>query len=402
MEYKKRNTYDITSDAYSSIKSKLKTFRIQLKSKICFLGFDGYIDSLYTLVKSRKDSKEYIKMDKMSTFGNIVKQAAGSATNIERILKKRTSGGFAPNTAKAMQSLGIKINLVAAVGYPEVKKQFLPFKELGGVDLVNFSNPGETLGLEFDDGKVLLPDFANIMNIDWDLLMDRVGLDNIISMITNSDLMGFGHWASLPYFNNIWTKMIDWILPSIDNLENKLFFVDLADLKKRKSNDIEKMLEILRQINDLVPVVLSLNDQEAMDICKLLDKVDIFKNDIPNHLDLSEGGRAINSELNLSYLVIHTPHFATISLRSGDHCYIRQGFTSKPKYTIGAGEYFNAGISSALCCGLDPAEALLIGNGITGIFIRTGQAPTFDQLIQFLKYYMEYIDHDISEFPHNF
>ncbi|MHA1456972.1 MAG: hypothetical protein ACTSR5_13490 [Promethearchaeota archaeon] len=46
--------------------------------------------------------------------------------------------------------------------------------------------------------------------------------------------------------------------------------------------------------------------------------------------------------MNLSYLVIHSPHFATISTVE-DHYWITEGFTSKPKFTVGAGDYFHSG-----------------------------------------------------------
>ena len=49
--------------------------------------------------------------------------------------------------------------------------------------------------------------------------------------------------------------------------------MDLADIKKRSKSDIQKMLKILQMIDNEVPVMLSLNDQEAIDISKALDDV---------------------------------------------------------------------------------------------------------------------------------
>ncbi|MGV9205223.1 MAG: PfkB family carbohydrate kinase, partial [Promethearchaeia archaeon] len=368
-------------------------------SKICFLGLDGYVDSFYSLVKSRKNPTEWTRMDKMSRFGQIVQEVAGSSANIERVLKKKTSGGFAPNTAKAINGLGITVNLVGAIGYPEINPMFSHLTERDAVNSTNFSDPGETLGLEFDDGKIMLTDFANVMNINWDILVERVGLENLIALVNESDLMGFGHWSLLPHFNEIWTHMMDQVFPEIEDLKSKLFFVDLADIKKRSAEDIRNMLDLLTKIDNDVPVMLSLNDQESIDITKALDSVDVIDPTKENFEDYVEGGKEINEQANLSYLVVHSPHFATITLKDLDHYWVTEGYTSTPQYTTGAGDHFHAGTAIGICCELEPAEALLLGNSLTAIFVRTGESPNFSQLLHFTKNYMKYIENDIPTFP---
>ncbi|TXT58177.1 MAG: putative Sugar or nucleoside kinase, ribokinase family [Promethearchaeota archaeon] len=399
MVYQKLNEYDVTLETFHSLNSKLKRFKDKINSKKCFLGFDGYIDSLYSLVKSRTSLNKWKRMENLSTFGNYISNIAGSSGNIERILKRKTSGGFAVNTSKALSALDVKINLVAAMGFPKIKEVFRPLLSNKTINFISFSNPGETVGLEFDDGKLLLPDFSNIMNISWRLLMKRVGTENLISFIYDSELMGFGHWAPLPHMDDIWQHLLDDIFPSIENLNHKLFFVDLADIKKRSAENILTMLKLLRKINDQIPVLLSLNDQEAIDITKALNRVKWINSTDNEYKDFTDTGKKINQEINLSYLVIHSPHFATISLQDGNHYWITEGFTSQPKYTTGAGEYFHSGATIALSCGMSPAESLLFGNALTAIFVRSGKAPDFTQLVQFIMNYMKYIEKDLSKFP---
>ncbi|MFO8019889.1 MAG: hypothetical protein R6U96_14790 [Promethearchaeia archaeon] len=399
MEYEKRNEYDVTIKTQQSLLRKLPKLKNQFQSKTCFLGLDGYVDSLYSLVKSRKSPLKWTRMDNMSTFGQIVQDVAGSSANIERVLKKRTSGGFAPNTAKAINGLGIKVNLIAAVGYPKIKPIFKDLTDREAVNTLNFSDPGETLGLEFDDGKIMLTDFANVMNINWDLLIERIGLEKLISLIENSTLMGFGHWSLLPHFNEIWQHMLDEVFPKIDKLENKLFFVDLADIKKRSDEDIRRMLDLLAKIDKKVPVMLSLNDQESIDITKALGQVDNINPTKENFEDYVDGGKNINKHINLSYLIIHSPHFATVTLENQDHYWVTEGHTSSPQYTTGAGDHFHSGAAIALCCDITPAEALLLGNSLTAIFVRTGESPNLSQLKHFIKNYMKYVEEDIPTFP---
>jgi len=399
MEYQRKNEYDLTLETFHSLREKIKTIEGKIKSKTCFLGFDGYIDSLYSLVKSRSGPKQWNPMKKMETFGEIIKKVAGSAANIERVLKRRTSGGFAPNTAKAMNTLGININLVAALGYPKIMDLFTPLIDRESVKAISFSDPGETLGLEFSNGKLLMPDFSNVINIRWDLLMERIELDYLVSLMKDSNLMGFGHWTSLPYFNQIWTHILEEVIPKIQNIREKLFFVDLGDIRKRKRKDKTEMLQILQKIDEEVPVVLSLNDQEAIEISKILETVHIIDPTKSNFSDYFEGGKRINQELNLSYLVIHSPHFATLSLADGKHYWVTQGYTSEPHFTTGGGEYFHSGTLMGLSCDLKPEEAILMGNSLTGIFVRTGKAPNFNQLTNYIDNYLAFIEQDLPEFP---
>lgn len=399
MEYQRKNEYDLTLETFHSLREKIKTIEGKIKSKTCFLGFDGYIDSIYSLVKSRSGPKQWNPMKKMETFGEIIKEVAGSAANIERVLKRRTSGGFAPNTAKAMNTLGININLVVALGYPKIMDLFTPLTNKKSVKTISFSDPGETLGLEFNNGKLLMPDFSNVVNINWNLLIERIELDYLVSLMKDSDLMGFGHWTSLPYFNEIWEHMLEEIFPKLPNLQERLFFVDLGDIRKRNRKDKNKMLQILQKIDDEIPVVLSLNDQEAIEISKILENVAPIDPTKPNYSDYFEGGKRINQELNLSYLVIHSPHFATISLKNSEHYWITQGYTSEPHFTTGAGEYFHSGTLIGLSCCVRPEEAILMGNSLTGIFVRTGKAPNLNQLTNYIENYMAFIEHDRAEFP---
>jgi len=395
--YKKRNSFDVTLETLELLSSKLNSLKERLSKKTCFLGFDGYIDSLYSLCKSRDDVSNWTRMDTMKFFGETVSKVAGSSANIERVLKRKISGGFAPNSCKAINAIGLKVILVAALGFPKLHNTFKSLASTNTIEVISLSEPGETVGLEFDDGKIMLTDFGNIFNISWELLLERVGFQKIIEKINASDIMGFGHWALVPAIQNIWYHFEDEIFPKITSLKNKLFFVDLADIKKRSKNDILQMLKTLQNVDQQVPVMLSLNDQEAIDISNALDNVKKIDPNKKNFEDYVKGGKLINDKLNLSYLVIHSPHFATISTKK-DHFWITEGFASKPKFTTGAGDHFHSGVAAGLACNLTPPEAILMGNALTAIFVRTGKSPNFEELSHFIINYMDYVEQDVPDF----
>ena len=99
----------------------------------------------------------------------------------------------------------------------------------------------------------------------------------------------------------------------------------------------------------------------------------------------------------MSYVVIHSPHFATISTKD-NHYWITQAYTSKAKFTTGAGDHFHSAVAAGLACDLTPPEAILMANALTGIFIRTGNSPNFTELSQFIESYIEYVEKDNPEF----
>ncbi|MBD3214335.1 MAG: hypothetical protein GF311_17120 [Candidatus Lokiarchaeota archaeon] len=394
--YKARNKFDKTLDSFQSIKNKLSNLKESLSNKNCFLGVDGYVDSLYSIVQKRKDQNEWKRMDSMASFGNLITKVAGSSANIERVLKRKISGGFAPNSCKALIALGIKVFLLAAIGYPKINEVFKLIDQKS-VEAKSFADPGETLGLEFDDGKIMLSDFENIFNINWDLLTERINTDYLIDKFEKSQFIGFGHWSLVISMGEIWEHLIEEIFPKVANCQQKLFFVDLADLKKRTNEDILNMLKILKKMDKLIPVLLSLNDQEAVDLLKALEIEEfdgIKSNNFQFYADL---GLKLNNKIGLTYLVIHSPHFATIT-KNKDHYWVTEGFTSKPKYTTGAGDHFHAGVAAGLACDLTPPEAILLGNALTAVFVRTGQSPNWEQLSTFIKNYMHYLEVDDPNF----
>jgi len=289
-------------------------------------------------------------------------------------------------------------NCKPSLGNPEIDEIFQPIASRDSVDTISFSNPGETAGLEFDDGKIMLTDFENILKIEWDLLIERVGLEAITKKIEVSDIIGFGHWSLIPHLGEIWPHLMYDVFPNISNLTNKLFFVDLADIKKRSKDDVLYMLTLLEKIDRVIPVMLSLNDQEAIDISKTLENVQNIDPNKNNHADYIEGGKLINNEVGISYIVIHSPHFATISTKES-HYWVTEAFTSKPRFTTGAGDHFHSGVAAGLACGLTPPEAILMGNALTAIFVRTGNSPNFEELSRFIKRYIEYIENDNPDFP---
>ncbi len=339
-------------------------------------------------------------MRTMKEFGSRIIDTAGSSCNIERVLKKDIAGGFAPNMARAIEHLGSQVILVAAMGKPDIKPLFTEFSDK--VKLISIQNHGTTVCLEFDDGKVMTTDFGSINSLTWDKILDTVPRDEFIDLIEDSDAVGCGHWALVPNMNNFWEKMIQEIFPSVSDTKSKYFMVDIADISKRSDKDILKMLNLLHGVETFMPTILSMNDRETIEVSKVLSRNSNTYGGkslqaIYERTDFYDIGTRMNELLDLSYITSHDPHFTTITTRK-DHFWVTEGFTAHPNYTTAAGDHYNAGLLLGLICGLAPYEALVLGNAVTAVFVRTGVSPAIPHVNSFIDNYFHYIEEDDNTF----
>ena len=60
-------------------------------------------------------------------------------------------------------------------------------------------------------------------------------------------------------------------------------------------------------------------------------------------------------------------------------------FVEKPLITTGAGDHFNSGFCLGKLLGFDPAASVLIGTATSGFYVRSGQSPSIDDLVQMLR-----------------
>ena len=392
--------YDVTEHAVATYLKKKEDLWQNAPKKTTFLGFDGYIDLIYSLVSSRESPKKWTRMKTMKEFGSRVLDTAGSSCNIERVLKKDIAGGFAPNMARALENLNSMVILAAAMGKPDIKPLFKEFSER--VKLISIQNNGTTVCLEFDDGKVMTTDFGSINSLSWETIMETIPRDDFIDFIEKSDAIGQGHWALVPNMNDFWKKMIQEIFPSLSDSKSKYFMVDIADVSKRSDRDVLEMLSLLHGIENFMPTVLSMNDRETIEVSKILSKnTEEFGGKILQPIqdreDYYDIGMRMNELLDLSYVTSHDPHFTTITTRK-NHYWVTEGFTAHPNFTTAAGDHYNAGVLLGLVCGLEPYETLVLGNAVTAVFVRTGESPTLHHANSFISNYFHYIEEDDNSF----
>jgi sugar/nucleoside kinase (ribokinase family) len=70
---------------------------------------------------------------------------------------------------------------------------------------------------------------------------------------------------------------------------------------------------------------------------------------------------------------------------------VPNAYTKSAKFTVAAGDTFNAGICLGILAGIEPSAMLVLGNVFTSYFIRTGQRGSKTDIHHFMDHYIEYL-----------
>jgi hypothetical protein len=288
-------------------------------------GFDGFIDSIIRVVDRRRS----MRMDDFDAIGAIpgfagrVAAAAGKSANIELVVEEDRFGGNGPLYAGALGRLGMPTTYLGAVGKDDASRELLPIYEPFAArceEVVPLAAPAHTDALEFEDGKIMLGKTAPVQAVTWERLVERVGLDGLRARCARSRLIGIVNWTLCGGVQGIWEGLIDHVLPTLgeqggqgagpkvprhEGMERRRrVFIDLSDPAKRTDADLLSALEVLRRMDDLVPVTLGLNLAESERVARVLG--------VEAHADapslgesLRGGAERIRARSGLACIVIH-------------------------------------------------------------------------------------------------
>jgi hypothetical protein len=366
---------------------KGKEFPVNLTER-AVLGFDGYLDTLISVVRVRHSPNSYDLMESLSEWAERISQSAGSSASMECITKKISVGGFTSNLGRALSTLCGRVenvHLIGAYGTPELHEVFRQqLVEFYRCVLFPVTNPGVTNAYEFADGKIMMVNFENINNLDWAQILAGVGRDFLIEEYDQSRLWGIGYWASSPHMSDFFTQLQETIFPNLSkSAKEKYLILDLSDVSKKPHDQIQELEALLPRFEEYARVVLSLNDLELNKLGTAL-----LGSDLPPHKAVID---AIRERLNISTVISHHPKIASISAENV-HASIINTYTPSPRFTTAAGDHFNAGISYGLLLNL-PLEVLpLIGNAVASLFVRTGVSPKSSEVQEFISQYNDYLN----------
>ena len=344
---------------------KIARYFGNLRGKIT-LGIDGYIDEVYQIVDTRISLTEYTVFSKMGRFAERILACGGGGLGNEIVRKRRSFGGFTANTGNAAARLGVDTVMLALYGKERLDPVFECFGKMCKV--ISIGEPALSHIYEFDDGKLMLPYIADIMNFDWETLTGALSVEELKAIFNDSDVIAIGYWSGMPAFDEIVTNLCEQV---IADGQNKRMFFDFADTKKRDKKSLRDTLTVLARLNGIIPMTLSMNEHESADVFRFFGE-DFSYEDPGNICDIIE---RVRLKTGLDELVVHTPRYAAAASAREGAAAVPQEYCVNPVRTTGAGDTFNGGYMSACLKDLSAAERLAAANCATGFFIRNGYAP---------------------------
>ncbi len=363
----------------------LDRYAAQLSECPVLVGFDGFVDSIIAVVDQRENVEKYRPMRTIEQFGKRISAAAGHSSNFELVVKLEKLGGNGPIMANALASIGYATSYVGALGYPNLHPVFREFAERA--DCYTIAKPGLTDALEFDDGKLMLGKYEHLGQLTWDRLIEVVGEEQFTQIIQRSGLIGMVNWTMLPGMVDIWQRLVDQVLPGMEQQVNgrrRMVFIDLADPEKRTRQALDEALSLISRFQAHVDVTFGMNLKEATQVAAAMG---IDMTDDPESA-IEPTARKMVEQLGVHCVVIHPLRTAAGATRVDGRVvsslmpgpYVRQ-----PKLSTGAGDNFNAGVCLGMLAGLPIDQALVVGNATSGHYVRNAASPTLSQIATFCR-----------------
>jgi hypothetical protein len=337
-------------------------------------GFDGFIDT-------------FIRVEQpptMAELGPKITAAAGIAASYPAQHKGDKFGGNGPLLASALHSIydgAIDLTYIGAMGRDHILPIFADTLASKTSHLYSLAEPAHSDCLEFDDGKVMLSDMRSCSEITWERILEVVGADALDALLQESDFIGAVNWGKLPHVGEIWHRIAQ-RLSQLGVEKKKLpFFMDLAEFEQRPRADLEQLLADLPAITEQCHTILSFNLKEAWQMGAYFG-ADFSGKKSPE--SVTELASYLKTHIETDRIVIHPNDGAACASATGT-VYLAGPVVKTPLISTGAGDNFGAGCLSGTLLGLDDLGMLLCGNCSSGYFVRTGESPTFAQIGELIK-----------------
>ncbi|MFQ3577758.1 MAG: PfkB family carbohydrate kinase [Verrucomicrobiia bacterium] len=340
------------------------------------LGLDGFIDLILHVVKTRTSETSYERFTSMSEWGQRIKDAEGLSANFEFVPQIIKLGGNGPIMANALLAMGFPVTYIGNLGWPDVHPIFVPFASRA--DVISIADPGTTDAVEFDNGKLMLGKYQSLRDLNWDNILERVGLEKLTRVFEQSRFVALVNWTMIDSMSDIFRHLLDEVAPKL--AQRQTIFFDLADPAKRSREDIAEALALIGEFENFFDVILGLNMGESRQIGEVLG--------IPAPPQEMEPVRIhacrIREALNVNTVVIHPIPFAAAANKT-DSAAVAGPHTAHPKITTGAGDHFNAGFCLGQLLGASLEESLQIAVATSGFYVRNAQSPSLEDLAGFLS-----------------
>jgi hypothetical protein len=352
-----------------SLLEELRDHRLE-----AFAGFDACIDTIVRAVRDRDSDGLALYFSSTEEFGTYLASLNGKSCGIELETKISKPGGNMLITSNALGTLGVKTQCAGTFGIPGINPAFLTVSE--NCFLHTIAETITATAIEFSDSKVIIFDPGSYRELTWESLKDRISAAELADMIRGKDLVAFVNWSEIEHSTSIWKGFLEEVLPAIPIPSLKpVCICDLSDCSRKSPEEIRYALQLLGEFRKYFSVTLSLNQNEAAIVSSATGQ---------GAEDEEALMKTIQRISGVDCLVIHrTTDALAFDGKNFENC--STFFCSAPAVLTGGGDNFNAGYSFARACGMSTCQSLLLGNAVSGYYVKTGLIPGISELISFLR-----------------
>jgi sugar/nucleoside kinase (ribokinase family) len=356
-------------DQVNIVKKAIENLENWKEKNHLLIGFDGFVDEIIHVVDKRKNHEDYQRIKDIKAFSERIASVAGLSANIELVPIQTKLGGNGPIMANAIISQGHDVTYIGALGKQVINPVFSGMVEKCK-KVISLTEPGYTDALEFFDGKIMLGKMNNLVEVSYESLLKKLPEAEVAKLLKDVQMVAFTNWTMLSNLNSI----LEAFSKLMARQEKKpKVFIDLADPKKRTTDDIREVLRIISALP--CETVLSMNLSESTIISLVLGIKE--EGILPRAIQVRE-------KMGIAGIVIHPVNGAAIAHKK-ETVWLEGPYTAKPKLTTGAGDNFNAGFCNAWLGGFDPGQCLALGVGSSGFYVRNAKSASRDELIKFMK-----------------
>lgn len=366
----------------TSTAAALRAFADTAAATPVVLGFDGFIDSIISVVDKRYDVDTYDPVPTIARFAEKIAAAAGKSSNYELVVKQQKLGGNGPIMANAMARAGFRVDYIGAVGNAANDGPhpiFAGFAEIA--TLHSIAPPALTDALEFTDGKLMVGKHESLRGVNQAQIDAVLGREAYAKLIFGAKLLGVVNWSMCPLLGTVFDALADEVLPR--DAAKPQVFIDLTDPEKRTEQDLKHALDEIANLATMTGVTLGLNLKEASQVAHVLG---IEIDDEPE-LAIEATAARLRAALGLRCCVVHPRRAAAGCLvddAGNEHRATFFGpFIENPKLSTGAGDNFNAGFCLGLLAGLPIDQMLCAGTATSGYYVRSATSPSLADLAGF-------------------
>jgi hypothetical protein len=360
------------TDQWPALRTRLSEGFSRLHSQLAMTGFDGFIDRVHRIIREKNESGiEYVNSS--SEWASYIQQKKGSFS-METVLRATRPGGNAPLLSMALGNMQLRTHAIGAYGWPRPHSAFgaLP----PSVHLFSYAEPGTCDAYEFNDGKIMLADMGELNNSDWSTLKARIGLEKMQEACGPAQLYCLLNWSELDSSPAVWEGFWTEILEPQDKLDQKYCFTDLSDFSKRTAQDLDQLVNLLRQISRRMKLILGLNKNE----CRMLFH---FLGGDKNVEGLEEMGRTIADRLTPYCLLLHDDRNA-LAIQTDQVAGWSSFYSPEPATLTGAGDHLGAGFCLGQLMQLSLSDSVFLGNAMAGCWVHKGVSANQTELLDFL------------------